>query len=84
MDILGKQKFEKNMRRNILQEDVKLPKEIAEIVPIILDVDVSMKQRAVYATRMIDWIRYMDTVIWQFDEDFTKWKEELYETGFDN
>ncbi len=84
MDILGKQKFEKNMRRNILQEDVKLPKEIAEIVPIILDVDVSMKQRAAYATRMIDWIRYMDTVIWQFDEDFTKWKEELYETGFDN
>ena len=31
-----------------------------------------------------NWIRYMDTVIWQFDKDFTKWKEELYESSFDN
>ena len=84
MDILERQEFEENLRRNILQKDVKLPEEIEKIVPIILDNDVSMKQRATYATRIIDWIRYMDTVIWQFDKDFTKWKEELYESSFDN
>ena len=82
MDILEKKDFE--TIKKILQSDIKLPTEIEIIVPIILDTNVPMKKRAIYATKLIDWIRYMDTVVWQFDKDFTEWKKELYESSIDN
>ena len=82
MELMTKEECETFRKR--IEIEIDIPQGVKDIVPIILGQSNNMRERAVCATQMLDWIRYMDSVIWQFDNDFREWRKEKYEDSADN